>query len=61
MQWSSSFLGLGWYASVFQGVIFYAKPDLFMVCRKVESRLVKGDSELPTVVFDGPELAQGLN
>jgi hypothetical protein len=43
------------------GLFFYAKSDLLMACRKTEPRLVKGDNELPTVVFDGPELAQELN
>jgi hypothetical protein len=56
MQWSLSFLGLGWYASVF----FYAKPDLFIVCRKIEPQLVKGDHKLPILVFDAPQLAQQL-
>jgi hypothetical protein len=32
-----------------------------MVYRKIEPRLAKGDDELPTVVPDGPELAQKLN
>jgi hypothetical protein len=32
-----------------------------MVCRKIEPWLVKGDNELPAMVFDGPELAQELN
>jgi hypothetical protein len=60
MQRSPSFLGLGWYASAFQGVFFDAKPDLFMVCIKTGPWLVNGDNELPTMVFDGPELAQEL-
>jgi hypothetical protein len=45
----------------FRGLFFSAKPDLFMIWRKIESRFVKGEYELPTVVFDGPELAQELN
>jgi hypothetical protein len=45
----------------FSGLFFYAKPDLLMVCRKIEPWLVKGDNELPTVVFDGRELVQELN
>jgi hypothetical protein len=61
MQCSSSFLGLGWYASVFQGLFFYAEPDLLVVSRKIEPGLVKGDNERPTMVSDGPELAQDLN
>jgi hypothetical protein len=61
MQWSPSFVGLGGYASVFHGLLVYAKPDLFMVYRKIEPLLVKGDNELLTVVFDGPELAQELD
>jgi hypothetical protein len=43
------------------GSFFYVKPGLLIVCRKIESRLVKGDSELPIAVFDGPGLAQELN
>jgi hypothetical protein len=42
-------------------LFFYAKPDLLVVWRKIEPRLVKGDNELPTVVFDRVELAQELN
>jgi hypothetical protein len=42
-------------------LFFLAKSDLVMVCRKIEPRLIKGDSELPIVVFDGPELGQNLN
>jgi hypothetical protein len=45
----------------FRGLFFYAKQDLLMACRKIEPGLVKGENELPTVVFDGPELAQELN
>jgi hypothetical protein len=45
----------------FRGLFFYAKQGLFLVGRKIEPWLVKGDNELPTVVFDGPELAQELN
>jgi hypothetical protein len=45
----------------FRGLFVYAKPDLLMIYRKRESGLVKGDNELPTVVFDGPELAQEVN
>jgi hypothetical protein len=42
-------------------LFFHAKPELLMVCRKIEPRPGKGDNELRTVVFDGPELAQELN
>jgi hypothetical protein len=42
----------------FRGSFFDPKPDLLMVCRKIELRLIKGDNELPTVVFDGLELAK---
>jgi hypothetical protein len=42
-------------------LFFHAKPDLLMVYRKIESSLIKGDNELPTVGFDGPELAQEPN
>jgi hypothetical protein len=45
----------------FRGLSFYAKPDLLMVWRKIEPKLVKSDNELPTVVFNRPELAQELN
>jgi hypothetical protein len=45
----------------FRRSFFYAKPDMLMVWRKISSWLVKGDNELPTVVFDGPELAQELS
>jgi multidrug transporter EmrE-like cation transporter len=35
MQWSPSFLGLGWYASVFQGVVLLREaksaPSLFRI------------------------------
>jgi hypothetical protein len=31
------------------------------VCRKIESWLIRGNIELPTVVFDEPQLAQELN
>jgi hypothetical protein len=29
-----------------------------MACRKVEARLIKGDDEMPFVMFDETELAQ---
>jgi hypothetical protein len=45
----------------FKGLFFYAKPDLFIVCRKIGPWLVNSDFELPTIVFEGPELAQELN
>jgi hypothetical protein len=45
----------------FRGLFFYATLDLLMACRKTDPRLVKGDNELPTVVFDGRELAQEFN
>jgi hypothetical protein len=45
----------------FRGLFFYAERDLLMISRRIEPRLVKDDNELPTMVFDGPELAQGLN
>jgi hypothetical protein len=45
----------------FRGLFFDAKPDLLIVCRKIEPWFVKGDNELPTVVFDRPELVQELN
>jgi hypothetical protein len=45
----------------FRGLFFYAKSDLLMVCRKIKPSLVMGDHELPTVLFDGPELAQERN
>jgi hypothetical protein len=31
---------------------------MFMICIKVEPRLVKGDNELSSVLFDGTEPAQ---
>jgi hypothetical protein len=45
----------------FKPVFFDAKPGLLMICRKTEPGLIKGDNELLTIVFDGPELAQELN
>jgi hypothetical protein len=44
-----------------KGLFFCAKPDLLMVCRKIELELVKGGNKLPPVVLYGPELAQELN
>jgi hypothetical protein len=32
-----------------------------MTCIKIESLLVNGDNEWPTVLFDGPGLAQELD
>jgi hypothetical protein len=61
MQWFPSFLGLGWYASVLQGVVLLREARSAHGLRKIEPWLVEGDNELPTVVFDGSELAQELN
>jgi hypothetical protein len=41
--------------------VFHPNRALLIVCRKLEPWLVKGDNELPTLAFNGPELAQELN
>jgi hypothetical protein len=45
----------------FRGLFFYAKPDLLMVYRKIRPSLLKGDNQLPVVVFNESELAEELN
>jgi hypothetical protein len=38
-------------------LFFWVKSDPLKVCRKVESQLIKGDDNLPMVMFNRPELA----
>jgi hypothetical protein len=58
MQSSASFLGLESDIWPFSRLFFWAGSDILTICRKVESRLVRSNSEPPAVMFDGVELAQ---
>jgi hypothetical protein len=44
----------------FPRFIFSSKPDLLMSSGTIEPRLIKGDNELPILMFDKAELAQYL-
>jgi hypothetical protein len=43
---------------LFGWLLFWAKPDMLMICRKIEPGFIKCDDELPSVMFDGTELGQ---
>jgi hypothetical protein len=42
----------------FGWLFVWAEPDMLMICRKVKPQLIKGDNELPSVMFDRTELTQ---